>query len=220
MPAFKQALDLDVPLLRQRHGLGFLFDRIIRVFLKARYDPVDLVVLVGGLFRGAGDDERRPGLVDQDRVHFVHDGVVELALDVLLEVEFHVVAQIIETELVVRAVGHIRAVRRLPFLVGEPMDDDADREAEEAVNLAHPFRVAPRQVVVDGHDVHAFAFEGIQVHRQRGDQCFTLACFHFRDLAGVKNDAADKLDVEMPHYEDPFGRLSYHGKGFGQNVVK
>ena len=73
-------------------------------------DAVDLVVLVGGFLAGAGDDQRRAGFVDQDRVHFVDDGVVVAALDAILEAELHVVAQVVEAELVVGAVGDVGVV--------------------------------------------------------------------------------------------------------------
>ena len=78
-------------------------------------DPVHPVVLVGGIVRGAADDQRGARLVDEDGVHLVDDGVVELALDVVLEPELHVVAQVVEAELVVLAVGDVAAVGCLPL---------------------------------------------------------------------------------------------------------
>lgn len=40
-----------------------------------------LVVLLGGSFRLAGDDERSPGFVDEDGIHLVDDTEVEVAED-------------------------------------------------------------------------------------------------------------------------------------------
>ena len=40
----------------------------------------------------SADEKRRSRLVDEDRVHFVDDAVVEFPLDVVFEVELHVVA--------------------------------------------------------------------------------------------------------------------------------
>jgi hypothetical protein len=57
----------------------------------------------------AGDDERRARLVDQDRVDFVDDREAVAALNHLAQRVFHVVAQIVEAELVVRAVGDVAA---------------------------------------------------------------------------------------------------------------
>ena len=89
-----------------------------------------------------------------------------VALDHRLEIELHVVAQIVEAELVVRAVGDV-AARRLAWRSRSPcvVLDDADREAEELVEPAHPLGVAAGQVVVDGDDVNAAAGERIEVER-------------------------------------------------------
>ena len=67
-------------------------------------------VLVGGLVGGAGDDERGAGFVDEDGVHFVDDGVVVAALHAILDFELHVVAQVVEAELIVGAVGDVGGV--------------------------------------------------------------------------------------------------------------
>ena len=63
-----------------------------------------LVLLARRLGRAA-DDERRARLVDQDRVDLVDDRVVQRALRVLERAELHVVAQVVEAELVVLAVA-------------------------------------------------------------------------------------------------------------------
>ena len=49
-------------------------------------------------------------LVDEDRVHFVDHGEVQLALELVVQAEGHVVAQVIEAEFVVGAVGDIGGV--------------------------------------------------------------------------------------------------------------
>ena len=54
-----------------------------------------------------GDDQRRPRFVDEHGVHFVHDRVGVRTLDALLERDDHVVAQVVESELVVRAVRDV-----------------------------------------------------------------------------------------------------------------
>src|SRR5450432_4585120 len=70
-------------------------------------DAVGLVILVGRLLAGAGNDERGAGFVDQDGIHFVDDAVIVRALRAILEAELHVVAQVIEAELVVGAVRDV-----------------------------------------------------------------------------------------------------------------
>ena len=60
------------------------------------------------------DDQRRARLVDEDVVDLVDDREAALALDPLLELDDHVVAEVVEAELVVRAVRHVGGVGLAP----------------------------------------------------------------------------------------------------------
>ena len=142
------------------------------------------------------------------------------ALHAIVQVELHVVAQIVEPEFVVGAVGHVGGVSGAALLVIEVVDDHAHRQAEKAVELAHPFRVALGQVVVDGDHVHAAPTQRVQIYRKRGDQRFAFAGLHFGDLAFVQNHAADQLHVEVPHVEHAPSRFADHGKRFLQQFVE
>ena len=105
-----------------------------RARLQLRDDAVDFVVEVGRRLGRAGDDERRPRFVDEDAVDFVDDGEVMAALDVLRQLELHVVAEVIEAELVVRAVGDVGSVGLLPLGVVQIVLDDADGHAQEPID--------------------------------------------------------------------------------------
>ena len=98
------------------------------------------------------------------------------------KLELHVVAQVVEAELVVGAVGDVGPVGHLALLVVQLVLDDADPHAQEAVEAAHPLRVAAGQVVVDGDDVDALAGERVEVGGQGGDQRLALAGLHLGDL--------------------------------------
>jgi len=183
-------------------------------------DLVRLVVLVGGFFAGAGDDERRARFVDEDGIDFIDDGEVVSALHAVLNVELHVVAQVIEAELVVRAVGDVAVVVHLAFAVVEIVYDNADRQTQKAVNAAHPVGIAMGEVVVYGDDVDTFAAQRIQIAGGRGDQGFAFASLHFSDPALVQNHAADELDVEVAHAEDAAAGFANHCERFDQEVVE
>ena len=57
----------------------------------------------------------RARLVDEDGVDFVDDREIVAALDHLLEMELHIVAQIVEAELVVGGVGHVAGILLAAF---------------------------------------------------------------------------------------------------------
>ena len=123
--------------------------------LQAARELVGQLVEVGAGVALPADDERRARLVDEDGVHLVHDGVIVAALHHLLLVGDHVVAQVIEAELVVGAVGDIGGIGGLALLRRDAVHDEPDGEAQKPVHLAHPFAVALGEVIVHGDNVHA-----------------------------------------------------------------
>ena len=142
------------------------------------------------------------------------------ALDHLRHLVLHVVAQIIEAVFVVGAVGDVGSIGLGALDIVEPVHDDADGEAEEAVDLAHPLAIAAGQVVVHRDHVHALAGERVQIDRQGRDQRLAFAGPHLGDRALVQHHAADELDVEVTLAERPLGGLADRGEGRDQNVVE
>ncbi len=216
----QQFLSLSHPLLGKGQAAGLFIDRVMDVAGEFGDQAVDPDVELGGHVGRAGDDQRGAGLVDQDRVHLIDNGVVEFALAEIVEAEFHVVAQIIEAEFVVGAVGDVGPVGRLAGLIIEAVDDHSHREAEEGVEPAHPFGVATGQIVVDRDHMHPPAGKGVEIDRQGGDQGLSLAGSHFRDFTLMENHAAEELDIEMAHPQHPAGGLPHHRKGLGQQIVE
>ena len=100
------------------------------------------------------------------------------------------------------------------------MDYEPDAQAHEAVDLAHPLAVAPREVVVDRDDVDALAGYGVQVRGQDGDEGLALAGLHLGDAALVEDDAAYELDAEGLHAQHAPGGLAHGREGLRQEVVE
>ncbi len=142
------------------------------------------------------------------------------ALRHLVERVFHVVAQIVEAELVVRAIGDVAGIGRAPRHVVEPGHDHPDAHAEELVDRAHPLGVAPRQIIVHRDDVDALALERVEIDGHGGDQRLALARLHLGDLAFVQHQRADDLDIEGPHPQRPLGRLADRGESLRQQVIE
>ena len=108
--------DRDVAMLFVDHKVAGELRRLARsnfqlfALFQLGDDAVDLVILVGRFLARAGNDERRAGFVDQDGVDFIDDGEIVAALHAILQIELHVVAQVVEAELVVRAVSDVGGV--------------------------------------------------------------------------------------------------------------
>ena len=178
------------------------------------------VVGLGRLFGRAGDDQRRPRLVDQDVVDLVDDREVVAALDAVLERCGHVVAQVVEAELRVGAVGDVAGVFALPRLVVVGVLDRGDADPERVVDRLHPFGVAAGEVVVDGDDVDAVAGERVEEDASVAVRVLPSPVLHLGDRAVVQNHAADQLHVEVALADRAPRRLTGQREGLGQEVVE
>ena len=138
----------------------------------------------------------------------------------LVGVDGHVVPQVVEAELVVGAVGDVGVVGALLVRLVHPVNHQAHGEAQVAVNLAHPLRVALGKIVVDGDDVHPPARQAVEVGGQGGHQGFAFARLHLGDAALMEDDAADELNPIGAHSQHPVRRLAAGGEGLWENIVQ
>ena len=199
---------------------ALLFVEVEMLFRQARNQLVDLIVEIGLVFRRTGNDQRRAGFVDQDRIHLVHDGEVVRTLDHVGQLVLHVVAKIIEAEFVVGAVGDVGGVSFLALLVVKTMHDHANGQAKKRVDLAHPRRIAAGEIIIDRDDVDALARKRIEIAGERGDQCLAFAGAHLGDAALVQDHAADQLNIKVPLPKRALGGLAYGGEGWREQIVE
>ena len=94
----------------------------------SRQHIADLVKLCG-LPALAGNDQRRSGLIDEDRVHLVDDTVIQIPQNHLLFVDGHIVTKIVKAQLIVRHIGDIAVVGGLSFLRGHGVQYHAHLKA-------------------------------------------------------------------------------------------
>ncbi|OPZ51745.1 MAG: hypothetical protein BWY91_02604 [bacterium ADurb.BinA028] len=142
------------------------------------------------------------------------------ALDQLVRRPGHVVAQVVEAELVVRAVGDVLGIFGAALVGGHRGEDAAGLQPEHPVDAAHQLRLVLGQVVVDRDDVNALARERVEVGRQGRDEGLALTGAHFGDVALVQGDPAHDLHVEVPLAEGPLGGLPNRGEGLGKDGVE
>ena len=135
----------------------------------------------------------------------------------LFKVGDHVVAQIVESELIIRAVGHVGGVRLTPgdgaqlggllvtaviFGVEDEravVGNHANREPHKGENRAHPPCVAAGEVIVDGHHMHTTATNSVDGGTERTNERLPFAGAHLRDLALMQHDGAKNLLVVRAH---------------------
>ncbi len=162
--------------------------------------------IFGGIIVGsAADDEGRSRFVDENGVDFVHNDKLERTLHLLGDAGVHIVAEEVEAEFAVGAVGDV-AVDRRPGVHGLAAGlhvglDVADGEAEVFECGTKPGCVAADEVVVDGDDVAVVSFEDAHETGERRDEGFAFTGGHFGDLAFVEHEAADELHIEAASAE-------------------
>ena len=142
------------------------------------------------------------------------------ALHTITQRQRHIVAQVVEAEFVVSAIGDVGLVRGPSggrIHVGQ---DRPHLQAQKMVDPAHLLRLELSQVVVDSDDVHAFAGERVEIARQHRDEGLALAGLHLGDLALVQGGATHDLDVEVSLVQDPLGSFPYGGEGLRQQRVQ
>ncbi len=166
------------------------------------------------------DDQRRARLVDQDRIHLVDDREIMIALQHLREVGLHVVAQVVEAQLVVGGIGDVGVVGDLLVGLGHAGHHHADAHPQRVIDQPHPLGVAPGEIVVHRHHVHAAARERVEIDRQRRHQGLALAGLHLGNIAFVQEDAAHQLHIEGSLAQRPPGGFAGIGEGLGQQVVE
>ena len=205
----QQILDALVTFFGEKDLFVLLFQRVITwpilgfLWFQEGNEGVYLGVEVRAFVDRPGNDQRRARLVDQNGVDLVHDCETAQTLHPVLGSERHVVAQVIETKLVVRTVGDIRLIGGALLIRRLAGYHHSGRHAEKIVDFAHPGRVAPRQIVVHGHHIYTSTGKSVQIGRQRSYQGLALAGAHFGDPSLVKHHAADQLHVEMTHTQHP-----------------
>ncbi len=178
------------------------------------------VVGLSRLFGGAGDDQRRARLVDQDVVDLIDDREVVAALHAVLQRRGHVVAQVVKAELRVGAVGDVAGVLLLAGRVIIALLDRRNADPQRVIDRFHPFGIAAGQVVVDGDQVDAVACQRVEKDREGRGQGLALAGAHLRDRAVVQDHSSDQLDVVVALPDRAPRRLAGQREGLGQEVIQ
>ncbi len=166
--------------------------------LNVRFQSVKFLRIAFGC--GSRNDERCTGIVNQNGVNLIHNGVVMRPLHQFVRLGSHVVAQVIKAEFVVGAVGYVGKIGRATcFAVGLVFVDCVNFKAVKLHQHAHPFRVTLSEIIVDGNHVDTPAGKCVKVNGQRGYQRFTFTGGHLGYLTFMQDNATDELHIVMHH---------------------
>ena len=91
---------------------------------------------------------------------------------------------------------------------------------QQVKNRSHPAGVAACQVIVDGHQVGAFALQGVQVQRQGRHQGLAFAGAHLGNCAARQDNPADDLHIVRAQADRAPGGFPHRGKCLRQELVQ
>ena len=197
-------------------GIGRCVDNLFQ----SADELIRSLIQIRGLAPLPGNDKRCSRLIDKDGVHLVHDGKVVSALNHMLFVNGHVISKIIKAHFIVCTICNIAGIRRTAFFRGFVMNDQANGNTHEPIDLSHPFRVTLGQIIIDRDNMHAILRQSIQVCRKDRDQRLAFTGFHFSNSSLMQYDTADDLNAEGLHTEDSPAGFPSGSKGFRQNIVQ
>ena len=127
---------------------------------------------------------------------------MKFPLTKIKEIKLHIITQIIKTELVVRAIGHVRMVGLFAIFILKPMHNSTGCEAQKTIEFSHPFRITLSKIVVHGDNMDAATGQSIQIDRQRCHQRLSFTGLHLCNLALMEHNPSHQLDVKRPHVEN------------------
>ena len=197
----------------------FLNCKII-IFPEGPDEAVCSPVHISGLVAFSRYYQRRPGLIYEDRIHLVYNGIVQLALHHSFLIDHHIIAQIIETVLIIGPISDIRLISGSPVSFGNAMYHASYREPQECIEFAHPFHITLCQIIVDGDHVDALSFQRVEVGRQRRHEGLTFTCLHLGYPALMEHDTTYHLNVEMLHAQTSPCTFPAYGECLRQYIVQ
>ena len=169
--------------------------------------------LIVALWHRTRDDKWCTGIIDKHGVNLIDDGVVVLALYEVAWTDGHVVAEVVEAELVVCTEGYVGLVCLASVLrVRTVLVYTVDAQSVELIERSHPLRVTLSQIVVDSHHVNTVAGERVKEYRECGDEGLTLTGSHLGNLSLMEDNATEELNVVVYH-------LPFHVVATGRPVV-
>ena len=146
-----------------------------------------------GLVPTTRNNQWRSCFINQDGVHFVDDGKVMFPLYLVFLIDNHVISQVVKAQFVVSTISNITGICFTPLVIGQTMQNTANRQAQEPKHLAHFIGLCFCQVVVYGDNMNALARQCIQIGCNAGYQSFTFTGFHFCNSSLMQNDCTNNL---------------------------
>ena len=164
----------------------------------------------------SGNNQRCSCFINQDRVNFIDDCVMQISKHQLLLIDHHVITQIIETKFVVGNIGNVAVVCGSSLFRLHVVQNHTNRQSKKFMYLAHHLSITLCQIVIDSYYMNSFSFQSVQISRRGTYKRFTFTGFHLSDTSLVQNNSTHQLNAEMLHIQYTFCSFTHSSKSFRQ----
>ena len=171
-----------------------------------------IIHLVFTFWHRSTDNQWGTCIINQHRVHLIHDGIVMSALHQVHWACRHIITQVVKTKLVVSTKGNIACIRTATLIgVWFVLINTIYGQTMEHIQRTHPLGVTLSQIVVDSHHVYTLVCQSIQEYWQGSHQCLTFTRSHLGNRAtllfvvlhsAMQHHATNELDIVMHHIPD------------------
>ncbi len=205
--------------ISRRYGFGLFIYGVVLPLLQLLYSLSHADIGISGLGARTGNNQRSSGLINEDAVHLIHDGIVQVPLHHLIHIYYHVVTEVVKAKFIIGAKGNIATVGKFTLRKIHIMADQSNSQSQEVIETSHFDAVTLGQIVIDGNNVHTLASQGIQICRQGSNQGLAFTSTHLCNFSLVETNTSHHLHVKMPHAHDTAGSLTNHCKSLWQDII-
>ena len=145
---------------------------------------------------------------------------MKISLYKLLFIDNHVITKIIKSKFIIGYISDVRTICSTALFRLHVIQYNTYGQPQELMYFAHPLSITLCQIVIDCNDVHALAFQGIQICRQCGYQCLTFTCLHLSNTSLMQDNTTDQLYPVMLHTQYTLGSFTYSGKSLRQKIIQ
>ena len=221
------------------HFIFLIYDEISGLFLLDSHDSIHLgifrnvltsfhllrkniasLIQLCGLSTLSGNDKRSSRLIDQYGIDLINDRIMQISLYELLLVDYHVITQIIKTELIICYISDITIVCLTTLVIVHIIQNNSNRQSKEFMYFTHPLGISLRQVVIDRYDTDTLALQSVQICRKCGYQCLTFTGLHLCDTSLMQDNTTNDLYSVMFHTKDTACGLADCCKSLRKKIIK
>ena len=125
--------------------------------MQGAYEIIGTAKAIDVFFTLAGDNERSPRLIDQNRIDLIDNREIMPSLYDIFPALCHVVTKVIKAQFVIGAISDAALIGFLLFFSAHAGQGKPGCQTEKGIDLPHLLHITPCQVIIDRDDVYALA---------------------------------------------------------------